>query len=64
MKLFFVFIVILIATKTVILWFNKTGKIKDNKNKQEITMIIVSFCSEIYSANTPHYNLYNFDFLN
>jgi hypothetical protein len=65
LKLFFVIIVILIANKIVIVCFNNTGNKKGNKNKQEITMIILScLCYTIYNVNKYLYYLYNFDISN
>jgi glucose uptake protein GlcU len=64
LKLFFINTVILIATKIVIMCLNQTGNKQYNKNKQEITTIIVSLlCYTIYNANKYQYNLYNSDLL-
>jgi hypothetical protein len=63
MKLFFVNIIILVATKIVIvLTEQKINRVI--KNKHEITKLIFSFLYyTIYNANKYQYNLYNFDFL-
>jgi len=54
-------IVILIASKTVTVCFNKTGNNRILKNKQEITITIVSYLSyTIYNSNKYQYYLPNY----
>lgn len=63
LKLLFVNRVILIASKTVTICFNKTGNNRILKNKQEITITIVSYLSyTIYNSNKYQYYLSNYGF--